>query len=405
ANNVSGGVVLPNPWTWTLTVSNGGNAAANFSSGQTILTDSLPGTNVTYGAASVVNPTGITGTINCSIASNTLTCTASGAVSIAAPGSFQAQFTATPSAVGTFTNPTGGSCRVDPGNVVTESNEANNDCNSDSVTVTAPDLTATKTNNAGGSVVFPNPWTWNIHVANGGNAAANFATAQVILTDNLPNSGISYGAPSVANPVGVNSANISCSIVSSNLTCTASGAVTMAAAGAFDVRFTPTPTAAGTFSNPRVAGVCAVDPNNYVTESNESNNACSDTVNTIAADLQLSKAITAGVSGGMANTGTNVTYTITVVNNGPSPANSVTVPDLLPANVTLVSCTPSVGSCTGTTATLGTLANMASATVTIVAQVNCSVADGTVIGANSTSVSSSTPDPIPGNNNASSATF
>jgi hypothetical protein len=57
-------------------------------------------------------------------------------VSIAVAGSFRVDVTATPSATGTFTNPTGGPARVDPNNNVAESNENNNDSNNDSVVVT-----------------------------------------------------------------------------------------------------------------------------------------------------------------------------------------------------------------------------------------------------------------------------
>ena len=105
---------------------------------------------------------------------------------------------------------------------------------SDSVTVTALDLTATKTDSVGGHAVFPNPWTWKIHVSNGGNVSGSFASGKTILSDNLPNSTITYGPPSVSNAVSVtNSSAINCSITGSDLTCTASGAtVTMSPAPA-----------------------------------------------------------------------------------------------------------------------------------------------------------------------------
>lgn len=54
----------------------------------------------------------------------------------------------------------------------------------------AADLTAVKTNNAGGSVAFPNPWTWSIGVANSGKGSATFTSGQVILRDNLPINGV-----------------------------------------------------------------------------------------------------------------------------------------------------------------------------------------------------------------------
>ena len=47
--------------------------------------------------------------------------------------------------------------------------------------------------------------------------------------------------------------------------------------------------------------------------------------------------------------GTNLTYTITVTNNGPTDATGVTVSDPLPAGVSFVSANPTQGSCSGTT--------------------------------------------------------
>ncbi|PYT20824.1 MAG: hypothetical protein DMG58_33290 [Acidobacteria bacterium] len=60
-------------------------------------------------------------------------------------------------------------------------------------------LAAVKTNNAGGNVAFPNPWTWSIGVANSGRGSATFTSGQMILRDNLPNSGVAYGAPSISS--------------------------------------------------------------------------------------------------------------------------------------------------------------------------------------------------------------
>jgi uncharacterized repeat protein (TIGR01451 family) len=67
--------------------------------------------------------------------------------------------------------------------------------------------------------------------------------------------------------------------------------------------------------------------------------------------------------------GDTLTYTLTITNNGPSEATGVTLADILPNSVTFGSATPSKGSCSGTSTVicdLGTLANSASATVTII---------------------------------------
>ena len=68
--------------------------------------------------------------------------------------------------------------------------------------------------------------------------------------------------------------------------------------------------------------------------------------------------------------GQNLTYTVTVTNNGPDKATGVTVTDTLPASVTFISATPSQGVCSEycgvVTCNLGELAATSLATVTIV---------------------------------------
>jgi uncharacterized repeat protein (TIGR01451 family) len=67
--------------------------------------------------------------------------------------------------------------------------------------------------------------------------------------------------------------------------------------------------------------------------------------------------------------GQNLTYTVTVRNNGPADAPGVTLADILPTTANFVSATSSQGTCTGTATVncqLGSLANQTSATVTIV---------------------------------------
>ena len=104
-------------------------------------------------------------------------------------------------------------------------------------------------------------------------------------------------------------------------------------------------------------------------------------------------------------TGSLVTYTMTVTNNHPGTAESVVVTDNLPATTTFLSCTATAdGVCTGTdnnrTIEFATLAGGESATIELVAMLNCPVIDGTAI-TNIASVSSSTPDSDLSNNSAS----
>jgi trimeric autotransporter adhesin len=103
------------------------------------------------------------------------------------------------------------------------------------------------------------------------------------------------------------------------------------------------------------------------------------------------------------NTGSNLTYSITVTNNGPDSAQAVTVTDALPSgSVTFVSSKTSVGSCSGTTTvtcSLGAFANAATATITIVVT---PTAAGMLT--NTVNVTSTTPDPITSNNTATTST-
>jgi LPXTG-site transpeptidase (sortase) family protein len=126
------------------------------------------------------------------------------------------------------------------------------------------------------------------------------------------------------------------------------------------------------------------------------NNSASVTVNPVAADI----AITKTVSNITPNQGTNVTFTITATNNGPSNATGVHVTDLLPVGLTYVSSVPSAG----TTYTFGTgdwnigaVANGANATLSIVA----TVTGTTAVTNTATKTAETQPDPVAGNNSAS----
>jgi uncharacterized repeat protein (TIGR01451 family) len=102
-------------------------------------------------------------------------------------------------------------------------------------------------------------------------------------------------------------------------------------------------------------------------DPNAGNNGASATETPQQADLQVRKT----VSNPTPNVGDTITYTITLTDNGPDPATSVTLTDLLPAGVAFVSATPSQGTYNSGTGvwTVGTVAVTTPQTLTITATV------------------------------------
>ena len=146
--------------------------------------------------------------------------------------------------------------------------------------------------------------------------------------------------PPEFTPSSVTAPGFTCNLpgAGGSLTCTApsltvaAGAQTITIVGTF----------AGTAAAVVVPNSARVDSN--TADSNPDNDA--DLINTLvipAADL----AITKFASTATAAPGDAVTFTLTVVNNGPSPAAGVTISDTLPSGLSFVSaspgCTPSGG--------------------------------------------------------------
>jgi len=187
------------------------------------------------------------------------------------------------------------------------------------IAVQCADLTLFQTNNVNGTVAAGNSWTWNLHVANAGAAPAPFAGASTVVLDNLPNSGLNYGTPAVANLSGISGGTLVPAIDGSqNLTVTASGAVTLSPGASFDVQFTATPAQVGAFTNPRSNGVCLVDPYNTISESNEGNNGSTNMV------VVTCPVVTATVSGNTTFCSPATAF-VTVTVSGGVPPYSVTL--------------------------------------------------------------------------------
>jgi uncharacterized repeat protein (TIGR01451 family) len=332
-NNVGGATTLGNSWTWTINIANNDTGAATFSSGQTIFSDNLPNANLSYGTVSVLNATNISGSVSCSIATNNLTCTASGGSVIigASTGSFDIQFSATPSAVGTFANPRGGgSCGVDPGGVVTESNESDNSC-SDTVTVQAVDLQLSKDDGGvtavpGGTIIYTLAFT----------NAGDIAASNVVLTETVPTTTtFNAGASSGWSCTPDSSAGSQCTLAIATL---AGGGSNGTADFAVDVD-NPLPAGATQIANTAEIG----DDGSNGPDANDADNTAGDVTPVNAApDLQLSK----DDGGVTAVPGGTISYTLTFTNAGDIAASNVVLTEIVPSNTTFNAGASSGWSCT-----------------------------------------------------------
>jgi uncharacterized repeat protein (TIGR01451 family) len=100
------------------------------------------------------------------------------------------------------------------------------------------------------------------------------------------------------------------------------------------VRVDPSAPAGGTITNTAITSSLTNDPN-------QANNiATSTTTVTQAADLAVTKVVDHAAP----NVADTVLFTVTLRNNGPSNATGVAVVDAIPAGLTLLSATPSLGS-------------------------------------------------------------
>ncbi|MBT8461493.1 MAG: DUF11 domain-containing protein, partial [Gemmatimonadetes bacterium] len=117
--------------------------------------------------------------------------------------------------------------------------------------------------------------------------------------------------------------------------------------------------------------------------------------------LEVDIAVTKTVDNASPALSSNVVFTVTATNNGPSDATGLALTDLLPAGLTYVSDTPSQGGYTSGTGlwSVGALANGASATLAITATV---AAEGTTTNT-ATVTALDQPDPNAGNDSASQA--
>lgn len=221
---------------------------------------------------------------------------------------------------------------------------------------------------------------------NGPNAAANITVTIPIpaganFQSLTPPAGWSCSTPAVGS-----AGSITCTIAS-------------LAAGA-SATFTPVAQVnVGTASGTTLSTTATISTT--TTDSIASNNSATDT-NLVTASTNADMAITKADSPDPVGVGQLVTYHLTVTNNGPAIATNVVVSDTLPASMTFVSATPSIGSCAGTTTiscSLGTLNVGNSQFVDIVVN---ATATGAI--SNTATVSATQTDPVASNNSSTATT-
>lgn len=193
-----------------------------------------------------------------------------------------------------------------------------------------------------------------------------------------------------------------CQVASGTITCTLA-TLSAGATATFSLvlRVPPSAPAGSSVSNTAIVSTATSDP--------ESNNDQSTSGATVAASADVGVVKTGPAS---VVAGTNVTYTITVTNAGPSDAATVSLTDTVPPGTTFVSAnqtsgpsfncvTPASGGTGTITCTIATLPAGASATFSIVLEVALGFA-GPV--ANTANVGSTTTDPQAGNSSSTATT-
>ena len=253
---------------------------------------------------------------------------------------------------------------------------AGNNATSEDTSITAnADVSVAKVDSAD-PVTAGTGLSYTVSVSNAGPSDA----AAVSLVDVLP-SEVSY--VSAAPDQG------SCSESAGTVTCALGSIADGDTVDVVIVVAVPSDAAAGTITNNASVSSATTDP----VAGNDA--ASEDTTVTTSADLSVVKVDSADP----VVAGTGLSYTVTVANAGPSDAVAVSLVDVLPAEVSFVSATPDQGSCSevaGTvTCALGTIATGASVDVVIAVTVLSDTSAGTIT--NNVSVSTSTTDPVGGN--------
>jgi uncharacterized repeat protein (TIGR01451 family) len=293
----AGPYYIGQPLTYTLVVTN----ADSYTATAVKLTDILPD-EVDFVS---VTPTGV-----CSETDLVVTC---GFGDLAGGETASATIVVTPNTNGIITN---------TAEVTATTYDPNLDDNTDSVTFTAgpiADLSLTKIGESD-TVYAGEPLTYTITVVNNGPSAA----LGVILTDILPGNVTLIYANSTQGPCD--------DPVAGQVTCNLN---TIGSGGSETVTIVVVP---GDVDNLNNQAVVSADTHDPVPENN------SDTADTTVLD-SADIALTKTGEPTLVYAGESLTYTLTVVNSGPSTASGVVLTDTLPGNITFVSANTTQGFC------------------------------------------------------------
>ena len=352
------------PLTYTLTVTNGGSSVSR----APVVTDSLPARFVPTAGVPSAGP--ITGTgFVCTIdAARLLTCT----LSDLAPSAL-VQITIAGAIDASSTTPFSNTASVDSA-ITPDPQPANDSATVINDPAVVADLAITK-RILTAAPVAGQPIQYELTITNNGPSTASAGAGDIAVTDPAP-AGTTMSSVVSADPA------LTCTVTSAQATCTTPElAVGQTMTAVFEGVIGAT-RVAGPLSNTATVGSPDLDP------------APSNNSSTATADVGRQAALTVTKSADVATVvaGNRVTWTVTVINAGPSTATATSVSDTLPAGFSLVAAQSST-SCSAAgadvTCSAGTLAVGASATFTLVTEVDPAHAAGVVT--NTATASSTTP--------------
>jgi len=371
-----GKAVTPDPLvpgrdaTYTVTVSNAGPSDAQASIATDPLPDGLtprlPGVSVTQGSCELLGRT-----MSCQLG----TLVGGGSATITIPVSVDAGYSST----NVINSASASSLTPDP--------DQGNNTGTETTDVTGlADLTLTKSGPTAARA--GDPISWTLALVNAGPSTAQ----NVQLTDPIPAAVVGASVSSTHGSCAITAAVLACDIGALAPGDVARIQVFVAAAvdpGFEGSSIVNTATAASPTAEP--------DPQPGIPDGRT---ASATTAITAAADLAVSKVPTTAT----VTSGQQASWTMTVINNGPSTARTVSLADTVPAGLSGVTYTGTGGplSCPGDVCQFADLLPGAgnAVVITITGLLDPAFADASV--ANSVQVASVTADPTPGNNSTTS---